>query len=216
MTPPDPAILLFTRARVLGSVKGRLAVEIGEQAALEAHCQLVENAVARLADLADDACIREVWVAGGLDDPGPRAWVAQLGQSWRAILREQSGADLGLRMHNALNTHVQGGRSAVLLGTDVPPIDSGLVRRAFEALRHKDLVIAPCEDGGYGLIGVRRPVLEIFTKMEWGRPTVTRTTLERAEAVGYSVAVLDLLWDVDTLDDWHRFQSWKQPSHPGS
>ena len=46
----------------------------------------------------------------------------------------------------------------VLIGTDCPALTTTVLRRAFEALEHSDVVFGPARDGGYYLVGLRRPM----------------------------------------------------------
>jgi glycosyltransferase A (GT-A) superfamily protein (DUF2064 family) len=94
---------------------------------------------------------------------------------------------------------------AIIVGTDCPTLSSDYVRQAVRELAQHDLVLGPAEDGGYGLIGLRRPVPELFTEMPWGSKAVTAETLTRARQQQLDVQLLSTLWDVDTEADWQRF-----------
>ncbi|MFP6835202.1 MAG: DUF2064 domain-containing protein, partial [Pseudomonadales bacterium] len=72
--------------------------------------------------------------------------------------------------------------------------------------RH-DLVIGPAEDGGYGLIGLRKPAPALFENMRWGTDSVLRDTLDRAVRIGLSYELLTTVWDVDNAVDWARFRA---------
>jgi rSAM/selenodomain-associated transferase 2 len=95
----------------------------------------------------------------------------------------------------------------VIIGTDCPELTPELLHQAFVALRDHDLVLGPASDGGYYLIGLRRPVPELFRGMPWGTGDVRRRTLEAAERGGISVFELKQLDDVDRPEDlevWER------------
>jgi hypothetical protein len=79
--------------------------------------------------------------------------------------------------------------------------------RAAAALQDHDLVIGPSEDGGYTLIGMSRPIPELFVDMTWSVTTVLRETLRRAAQLDLRVSQLDTLWDVDTAADWRRWRA---------
>ena len=203
MTQLSPCVMLFARTPLAGRVKRRLAADIGEERALQAHRMLVEHALRQLDPLQRVSCLRELWVTSHLELPTVREWA----RAWQARIREQVGVDLGASMRHALHQHIRMGRSAVLAGADVPGVDAELVQEAFAALQTHDVVIAPCEDGGYGLVGAGRPVGELFDGVDWGTSRVLEQTLERAEAARLSVFQLRAVWDVDTLPDWQRFQA---------
>ena len=195
-----PILCIFARAPVRGRVKSRLAAEIGDDAALAAHVELVEHALARLARI--EGLTSELWLDDA-DDPGARRWA----NGWSLPVRRQVGADLGERMHHALDACLTAGRTGVLVGTDCPTIDATYVRQAAAALLDHDVVLGPAMDGGYGLVGVARPVPELFRDIAWGSGKVLSETLRRAECAGRTVALLREVWDVDTAKDWRLYRA---------
>ncbi|MEK7702241.1 MAG: DUF2064 domain-containing protein, partial [candidate division NC10 bacterium] len=67
-----------------------------------------------------------------------------------------------------------------------------------------DVVLGPCDDGGYYLIGVRAPQPLLFEGIPWSTERVTLATLERARGLGLSVHLLPSWFDVDTEADLRR------------
>jgi rSAM/selenodomain-associated transferase 2 len=94
-----------------------------------------------------------------------------------------------------------GMRRVVLVGTDIPGIRPAHLAKAFQALRRKDVVIGPARDGGYYLIGLRRPARELFEGIPWGSREVLERTLYAAAAAGLKVELLERLHDVDRPED---------------
>jgi hypothetical protein len=120
----------------------------------------------------------------------------------------QGDGTLGERMFRALVTG--GSVRTVIVGSDCPALDAGLLERAFAALDDHDLVLGPALDGGYYLIGMHRPRYELFVDLPWGSDRVLALTRARAEVLGLRVACLPTLADVDRPEDlaeWerHRF-----------
>lgn len=181
-------------------VKRRLAGEVGAEAALAAHVELVEGTLSRCAEEIRDC---ELWIHG---DPQAQL-VAAWAERFRVRVRRQAGADLGERMAGALAQALDAGHHGVLIGCDCPDIDAAYIRKAFATLESVDLVIGPAQDGGYGLIGLSRSVPGLFTDMPWGSATVLRETLSRASAAGARVRLLEEIYDVDTAADWRRYRS---------
>jgi rSAM/selenodomain-associated transferase 1 len=194
-------LALFAREPVLGSVKSRLAASIGDTAALQAHRTLVEDALARLAD--GVGWHLELWVAGDPEHPDVVRWCSR----YRVHARAQVGDNLGDRMRLTLTDMLHRGSKAVLMGCDCPTIDAGYVAAAFAALDRSDLVLGPAADGGYGLIGVRREVPDVFSNVRWGRADVLAATLARAAALDVETTLLEEVWDVDDLTGWKRYQA---------
>jgi glycosyltransferase A (GT-A) superfamily protein (DUF2064 family) len=67
-------------------------------------------------------------------------------------------------------------------------------------------VLGPSDDGGYVLIGARRLAPGALEGIAWGTPEVMQQTLERMDAAGLSVYLLEPRWDVDEPEDWQRFR----------
>ncbi|TVS11466.1 MAG: DUF2064 domain-containing protein, partial [Planctomycetaceae bacterium] len=94
-----------------------------------------------------------------------------------------------------------GADRVIVVGTDCPGITSALAEQAFERLATADLVVGPATDGGYYLLGLTRPISELFTGIAWGKETVLRETQQRAEQLGLAVCLLTPLSDVDRPED---------------
>jgi uncharacterized protein len=118
-------------------------------------------------------------------------------------LNAQPEGDLGLRMLTALqaNTGLQG---TLVIGTDCAVLTPAVVRSAAHALLTHDAVVIPAEDGGYVLIGMRKPEARVFEHMAWSTSTVMAETRNRFAALGWSVKELPTLWDIDVPDDVDR------------
>ncbi len=119
----------------------------------------------------------------------------------------QVGADLGERLDNVL-THCleKGYRQAVVMDSDSPTLPVAYLRQAFRELDDPgvEVVLGPCDDGGYYLIGLKSPCPALFRGMVMSTSTVMTETLERARQQGLRVACLPGWYDVDTSDDLER------------
>ena len=74
----------------------------------------------------------------------------------------QGDGDLGARMDRALTRALAAHDAAMLIGTDAPALDAAALRRAAAALARHDAVFVPALDGGYALVGLRRPASGLF------------------------------------------------------
>jgi hypothetical protein len=111
-------------------------------------------------------------------------------------------------------------KGLVLIGADCPSLAPQDLRDAACALAEgADAVIAPAEDGGYGLVAARRPLPVLFRDMPWSTPWIASLTRERAAAAGLRLAELRPVWDVDTPADYHRLVDegllWSERVVPG-
>ena len=196
----EPRLCVFVKAPVAGRVKSRLAAELGEPLACEAHELLAEHT---LRTLSCAPLPKELWVAGGVAHPKIGAWAERFGF---AVLPQPPG-DLGTKMLAAIASCCRAGHAGLVVGADLPELDAAYIQAAAAALRRHDVVIGPAEDGGYGLIGLKEPVAELFANIPWGTAAVLAQTRGRIAELKLSLAELPVLWDVDDIKGWRRFQA---------
>jgi hypothetical protein len=197
-------LIVFSRAPRPGRVKSRLVSALGAAGAARLHARLLAGAVATARAARCGAV--ELHCAPHSGHPLFRRLARQHGLR----LRNQAGDDLGARMHAALEGALRRADAAVLIGSDCPALGAADIRAAFAALRAgADVVLAPAEDGGYPLIGLRRASPGLFDAMAWGGPGVLAETRARAARLGWSVALLRTLWDVDRPRDVARLRRAK-------
>lgn len=187
-------VLVFAKYPVPGQVKTRLARDLGAEAACAVYRWCAEKVWAECQGLSPVLCY----------DPSHPASDYQrwLGASccW-----PQQGEDLGARMEHALRRALQHGSQALLIGTDCPQLTCAALQVAQQRLHQADVVLGPCPDGGYYLVGVRGHVPDMFGGIEWSTPRVLAQTLERL--ADSRVELLPVEADIDTIEDlraWAR------------
>ncbi len=178
-------VIVFARAPRLGTVKRRLARDVGDRAALRFYRA---NLTRLLRALGRDRRFRTVLAA--TPDRVHVRWPVRLPRV------EQGNGDLGHRMHRACTRH----RRVAIVGTDIPELDGGDVAAAFRALGRAQAVFGPSEDGGYWLVALspRRPARP-FAGVRWSTEHALEDTV--ANFAGRPVALLRVLRDVDTGAD---------------
>ncbi len=188
-------LLVFAKAPQPGRVKTRLARSLGPVTAARVHQALLEHALGLLAHA--PPCPVELWCA-----PDCRHTVFHAcRQHLKLALHPQRGLDLGTRMHAAFAATLRHARAALLMGSDCPGLTPGRLRQALDALRHHDAVLIPARDGGYVLLGLRRPAPWLFSAMPWGTPAVLDLTRKRLRERDMRWAELAALRDVDETED---------------
>lgn len=198
---PRRHIGVFAKAPVPGFAKTRLMPLLGAAGAATLQAKLTEQAVQKA--VASGARVT-LWTAGAPDHAHHPIW-AQLMARHGCTCAPQEGHDLGERMAHALEVMTAGGDAALIIGTDCPVLTVADLDAAFAALTQHDHVFVPAEDGGYVLVGSRRPVAALFTDIDWGTAQVMAQTRTRLMAAGETaVCELPMRWDVDTPDDWQR------------
>lgn len=199
MAAEKRALIIMTRAPLLGRVKTQIALELGDPVALEAHRILGSLVTRAVSDVPN--CDKVIAFTPSIAAVATRQW---LGRGFE--FESQSAGDLGDRMASAISRRFDlRANRVVLVGIDCPEINSTIVEQAFDLLGHTDVVFGPNCNGGYYLVGVRRPLPLLFAGLPWGSDTILRLSLERASSLGASVALLDERRDIDTADDWRAF-----------
>lgn len=198
---PAGKILIFAREPIVGNVKTRLARSIGDQAALQFHQEIVTKTVEMAAN--SGLAELELHVSGNMEHPFFRSMAEQYGM--RICLQE--GNDLGEKMFYALNQSLDHTSYCILIGTDCPVMTANYLKQAFDLLeKGLDAVIGPAEDGGYVLIGASRVDISWFKNIDWGSQHVLAQSRQRLTANNARYGELPQLWDVDHIDDLHRWR----------
>jgi rSAM/selenodomain-associated transferase 1 len=115
----------------------------------------------------------------------------------------QRGAALDERLAHAFDDAYDG-RPIVLIGMDTPQVTPALLARAAAALGRREAVFGPATDGGFWLLGLRRPDPALLRGVPMSRPETGRIQLARLVDAGLCVAMLPALTDVDTAADVSR------------
>ena len=117
------------------------------------------------------------------------------------VLTPQRGRDLGERLHHLLSDSlIDGASQAVVVDSDSPTLPADYVARAFALLDGPyDVVLGPCDDGGYYLIGLKQPQSRLLQEVRMSTASVLADTLALAAELGLRVGLLPVWYDVDTV-----------------
>ncbi|MEW9531234.1 TIGR04282 family arsenosugar biosynthesis glycosyltransferase [Microbispora sp. NPDC049125] len=117
----------------------------------------------------------------------------------------QRGATLDQRLAAAFHdSHRLHPLPVVLIGMDTPQVTPRLLRTAVAELASGDAVYGPAADGGFWLLGLRRPDPALLLGVPMSLPTTGEAQLRRLREAGLSVRFLPELDDVDTPPDAFR------------
>ena len=122
-------------------------------------------------------------------------------------LLPQRGENFGERLYFAAEDLFKCGFNAVcLIDSDSPTIPAGNFSRAVEllSLPGDHIVLGPCDDGGYYLIGLKKSHREVFEGIDWSTERVFEQTKQRAMQIGVRVLELPRGFDVDDRASLHR------------
>lgn len=124
----------------------------------------------------------------------------------------QKGKDLGEKMYRAIKKVMDlGYESVILTGADLPLMTAFHLESGFAALEEKDIAIGPTSDGGYYLIGMKKPCREVFRIEGYGGASVFENTVAAAEAAGLTVGLARTCDDVDTPEDLRNLAKTANP-----
>jgi rSAM/selenodomain-associated transferase 1 len=192
-------ICLFLKSPSIG-VKTRLARDIGEEKALRIFRFMVEHQVAQIPPKWETSIYYTPMKS--LDEF--KDWLGPLIPDAHFVF--QSEGDLGQRFENCVEEQFKAGAERVLIiVSDCPGLTRDYLYEADRALSNSDVVIGPARDGGWNLIGMRRPQI-IFRGIDWSTDRVFKQTMDQCSNL--SVHVTRALMDVDDADSLKAYSTW--------
>lgn len=193
------ALLLIAKRPAPGQTKTRLTPPLtGEQASALYECFLrdtidIVRAVPGVARLIN-------YLPHDEED-----YFRQLAPDFELI--PQMGAELGERLDNVLTHCLSNGHTrAVVMDSDSPTLPAAYLAQAFDELERAEVVLGPCDDGGYYLIGLTRPQPRLLREVQMSTPNVLNDTLALAAELKLRVALLPTWYDVDTVAELDRLR----------
>lgn len=194
-TAPE-ALVIMAKYPEAGGVKTRLARHLGD----ELSCQLYQS------------FLRDLEEKFG-SHPRPLYWAYTPPESdFPSLLSTQSrcfpqeGVGLGERLLNSFRRLFQQGcQRVVIIGSDAPHLLTDWIDEAFAMLVKVDVVLAPAEDGGYNLVGLKQPH-DLFLGISLSTPRTLADTLDRARRLRLSVHLLPASFDVDEMEDLQKLR----------
>ena len=201
-------LIIFAKEPRPGHVKTRLSPPLSPEGAAQLYHSFLQDILEEMARLP------EVGLALAYSPPGAHDFFWDLVPPGTDLF-PQEGADLGERMSRAFDRGFAAGFSPVWLrGSDVPDLPGTAVSEAREVLAagRAQVVLGPCPDGGYHLVGLSAPEPRLFRGVAWSGPTVLADTLHRARHLGLEVHLLPPWPDIDTYADLRSFLTRPHPA----
>lgn len=198
-------LLIFARYPAAGKVKTRLIPAVGAEGAARIYREMAEHTLNQVRVAAQIKGISsQLWFTGDNQD-ALRHWLGQA-----LAYYPQPDGDLGDRLIFAFQSAFgEGHRAVVAIGTDCPSLNSEIMMEAFDGLANHDLVLGPATDGGYYLIGLKRPIPDVFRGIAWSTAEVLRQTEAVAERLSLTQYHLPKLTDIDNPEDLELWQQIK-------
>jgi rSAM/selenodomain-associated transferase 1 len=192
MRPLPVQVAVIAKSPVAGRVKTRLCPPL-------TLAQAAGVARASLMDTLDTVMEADVALRTVVLDGEPEDWLPS-----KMELIAQRGGPLGDRLSGAIeDLFARLALPVLVIGMDTPQLRTAHLEGAAKALLAPgtDTVLGPAEDGGYWLIGTRRPVVSMFSGVEMSTARTGRQQLSQLRALGLHCARLGRLRDVDLLSD---------------
>jgi rSAM/selenodomain-associated transferase 1 len=206
MTTRTAAIGIMCKAPQPGRAKTRLAVRIGAVSAAKLSECFLRDIAAAIDSLPENLGRKGygVYAPAGTESELRRLFPSSFG------LLLQVDAEFGNVLHGAVRQLlIMGHDCVVLVNGDSPTLPPALLAAAVETLRQDGdrMVLGPASDGGYYLIGLKRPHRRLFEEIAWGTDVVAERTLERASEIGLEPVTLPEWYDVDDAETLGWLQS---------
>jgi rSAM/selenodomain-associated transferase 1 len=193
-------IVVLAKVPEVGRVKTRLVPPFSHEQATNFYAAMLADVLAATANFSREIGLTPVVAVHPWEQRGAVARIAPA--DFRVV--PQRGANLAARMTWAVREAAAAGAQRILLrGSDSPTLDEEVVRGALAALSEFDLVLRPDSDGGYGLVGLRRPAAGLFDHSMSTR-SVLEDTLANADRLGLRTCVAEESFDIDTAPDLDR------------
>jgi uncharacterized protein len=209
------ALAVMTKAPQAGRVKTRLVPPLTPDEAAELNkCFLRDTAVA-----ISSACLRRpAGDEGKTDRASAIAVYTPVGAEsaytdllpTKFSLLPQRGDKFGERLYFAVEDLFKCGfESVCLIDSDSPTVPAENFAESVALLSASEdrVVLGPSDDGGYYLIGVKKPHRHLFEQIDWSTDRVLKQTMQRAADIGLEVKLLPSGYDVDDDASLRRLSS---------
>ncbi|MBS1251198.1 MAG: 2-phospho-L-lactate guanylyltransferase [Anaerolineales bacterium] len=196
-------IVVMAKQPAPGRTKTRLSPPLSAEEAAELYrCFLLDKfAQMGRVEVAEPAVAQP---AVAYWPPPGRDYFANLAPDFELL--PQAGENLSERLIGVFaESFARGYHQVMALDGDTPTLPARYLRRGLERLADPatDVVLGPCEDGGYYAIGLKHNHPSLFD-VQMSTPHVTADTLAQAEKASLRVELLPTWYDVDTPADRER------------
>ena len=190
----NTCVILFAKFPAHGMAKTRLQPALGIDGAAKMARQLLLHSTRQA--LATGFSV-ELCVSPAPSDPCWQTLNLPKSLLWSA----QADGDLGWRMSTASQNALKSFDKVILIGSDCPDLTAERIQNAAKQLVKHDSVMIPAFDGGYVLFGFKQAEASLFAEMIWSVSDVAVVTKARIKDLGWSLASLKPLPDIDEPED---------------
>ena len=176
-----PRLIIFAKAPLMGKAKTRLAADIGPVHAQRLYRAMTRQILQTVKHPKWETCLAVT----------PKCWRDKI-PAWHGTAQyAQTDGSLSPRLMQAFATNMP----TVVIGTDCPQVTAQDIDGAFKSLRRNSAVFGPADDGGFWLMGLRRPAKPgLFNNIRWSSENALADV---AANIDGPTAYLRTLIDVD-------------------
>ena len=193
------ALAVMTKAPQAGRVKTRLVPPLTPEEAAELNKCFLRDTAAAISSVCSSRPVGDASKIAVYTPIGAEAVYTDILPADFSLL-PQRGEKFGERLYFAVEDLIKCGfESVCLIDSDSPTVPGKNLQQAVELLSMVEdrVVLGPTEDGGYYLIGVKKPHHHLFDRIDWSTERVLKQTMQRATEIGVEVKLLPTGYDVD-------------------
>jgi rSAM/selenodomain-associated transferase 1 len=196
------AIIIMAKAPLAGTVKTRLQIRLSAEQCAELAACFLRDAINKAGTLKNQRLIIAYSPAAEID------YFRRLGDE-KTSFAEQKGDNLGEKMFSAFEfAFARDSDAAVMIGTDSPTFPADFIEQAFGFLEtNADAVLGKTSDGGFYLIGLRKPDAGIFKAVEWSSAKAFEQTRENIMKLNWRLREVPGWYDIDEPKDLEQLKN---------
>ena len=190
------ALAVMTKAPQAGRVKTRLTPPLTSEEAAALNVCFLRDTAAAISRTADGKRAQGIGVYTPIGAEG--AYADILPKDFALV--PQRGEAFGERLEAATEDLLQlGFDSLCLIDSDSPTVPAKAFARAVELLSTEEdsVVLGPSDDGGYYLIGLKKPHPRLFEGIDWSTDRVLEQTIGAAREMELPINLLPIWYDID-------------------
>lgn len=202
---PLNALLVMAKEPAAGQTKTRLSPPLTPEEAADLYGCMLRDTLDAVREAAQAKALTP-FIAYYPEEA--KQFFRELAPDFQLVL--QRGKSLAERLENVLSAvQAQGYDRVVAINSDSPSLPAAYLVRAFEELDDpiNDAVFGPTDDGGYYLIGWKRPYPRLLREVTMSTTHVLDDTLAIARQERIEVAVLPAWYDIDEVADLERLRA---------
>jgi glycosyltransferase A (GT-A) superfamily protein (DUF2064 family) len=184
---------IFSKCPYNGNPKTRLKDLLNKEERSFITLHMLINILDEVSNISNDFKVT-LWIYPHLKDN----LFHDIKKKYKINIEQQQGSSLCERMNNCLFLESSKYEKTILIGSDIPSLTKDIITDAEYSLLKKDIVIGPSTDGGFYLIGVKRPYENLIDCM---KPMNIENLKYNINSRSLDLELLKELKDIDTPKD---------------